>query len=592
MRSLLLSFCLLLVPAATLWSAPRPGDQVENLTFKDIRYLPRTLDDLGKADAYVLFFFTNTCPLAQRYMPRVNTMYERYREHGVVFLGINAGPDDTILEVARHAIEYGAEYPLVKDMTGDCARALGVTRTPEVAVLDADRVLRYRGRIDDQYRLGGVRPEASRADLEAALDDVLGGDPVRVPETKPEGCVLTFPHVPEPEAPVSYAEHIAPIINANCVVCHRPGGGAPFALDNYRRVAARAGMIAEVVSEERMPPWYAHPEWGTFANDRRLRDEEKLAILQWVASGKRPGELEQAPDAPRFPDTDWQIEPDVIIEAGQEFELPATGFVPYQYVFLPYEFERDTWVQGIEVSNTNPAVLHHANLFFKPPEGRFDKDQHFLTGKVPGGRPAELGEHSAIRIPKGAVLGLQIHYVTTGKPETARILVGLRFAKEPVHKRVYYKILEGKDFAIEPHASAHRVVSEDTLEADATVIALFSHMHLRGRGMDFVAHLPGGVSETLLSIPNFSFDWQLAYYVEPGTMKLPKGARLEAIAYYDNSAFNPYNPDPTATVRYGPQTVDEMMNGFIFYTRDDERLDLRVDPETGWELTEVARADN
>lgn len=139
-------------------------------------------------------------------------------------------------------------------------------------------------------------------------------------------------------------------------------------------------------------------------------------------------------------------------------------------------------------------------------------------------------------------------------------------------------------FAIPPGAPAHKVAASRILDCDAVGVGLFSHMHLRGKDMTFTAHLPGGNSETLLMIPNYSFSWQLPYRWEPGKKKLPKGTRLECVAHYDNSPFNPYNPDPKATVRNGPQTHNEMMYGFFFYTDAAEHLALQIDPKTGTAL--------
>ena len=110
---------------------------------------------------------------------------------------------------------------------------------------------------------------------------------------------------------------------------------------------------------------------------------------------------------------------------------------------------------------------------------------------------------------------------------------------------------------------------------------MFTHMHLRGKDMTFSAKPPDAPRQTLLMIPTFSFDWQLGYECTPGTVMLPKGTTLSAVAHYDNSTFNPYNPDPAVTVRYGPQSYDEMFNGYIFFTDNDEQLTLTVDPKTG-----------
>jgi len=176
---------------------------------------------------------------------------------------------------------------------------------------------------------------------------------------------------------------------------------------------------------------------------------------------------------------------------------------------------------------------------------------------------------------------LQIHYVATGKPEKCRISVGFQFAHEKVQKQLRYVLLVDHRFAIPPGAPAHPVTASKTLGQDAIGVGMFCHMHVRGKDMTFRSHLPDGKSETLLLIPNYNFDWQMPYRWEPGKVRLPKGTRLECLAHYDNSTFNPYNPDPTATVRDGLQTHQEMMNGFVFYVHAEERLNLDIDPKTG-----------
>lgn len=567
------------------------GTKIENLKFKDIRYLERSLDNFGTPKATVLAFMTNACPLAQRYLPKVAALEAEFMEQGVQFVVVNTGGADSIMEMAQHMLEYEVTTTAVKDVHGHVYKALGVTRTPQIVVLDAERKIRYRGRVDDQYRLGGERPEPSRHDLKEALTELLAGKEISVPETVAEGCLITYPGLPTPETPVTYNQHIAPILNQNCVQCHHKGGGAPFSLEGFEKATAYGDMVAEVVAEERMPPWYAHPEHGTFHNSARLPAEARLAVQQWVAAGMPKGEGEEPPVPVAAVSKEWRIEPDVIIEARQNNAIKATGFVPYVYTLMPYKFEKDTWVEAIEIKASNPRVMHHANLFYSPHGLDFTRSENFLTGQVPGGAPATVPPHHALFIPAGATLGLQLHYVTTGKMEVDRPLVALRFARGPIHKRMYYKILDDGKFEIPPHARAHRVTSEGVLEADAQLIAMFSHMHLRGRDMTFYAHLPSGERKTLLALPNYNFNWQLAYMVEPGVTPLPKDTRLEVVAHFDNSAFNPYNPDPNKTVEEGPQTVDEMMQGFMFYTRNDETLNLKIDPKTGWEITDLAQRD-
>ena len=228
--------------------------------------------------------------------------------------------------------------------------------------------------------------------------------------------------------------------------------------------------------------------------------------------------------------------------------------------------------------------MHHANLAHASLATGFDENKNFLTGIVPGGIPVDLDSGMAMMIPKGSGLVLQIHYVTTGKEETDQISVGLRFPKEPIQKRIRYKIIGDYKFRIPPGAPAHPVTAQRELECDATGVGLFSHMHLRGKDSTFFAHYPDGKTETLLSLPNYSFDWQLSYVWPRGTQHFPKGTKIECSSHFDNSPFNPYNPDPKATIRNGPQTHDEMMQGFMFYTDDSEHLNLKVDPKTGKEI--------
>jgi thiol-disulfide isomerase/thioredoxin len=594
-----LRFWFLTVAAGLLGSAAmagandvKIGARIDNLTFKDIHFLPRSLDDLAKKKAVVLVFANTTCPLVQQYFPTLKAMEKEYRDQGVQFLAVNVGADDSILAMAAQAIRHEVEFPFVKDFDYKCIDALGVRRTPEVVVLDEKRTLRYRGRIDDQYRLGGARDAATRRDLKEALTEVLAGREVTVKETPVDGCLITRPAPLKTDTAVTFAEHVAPILQKHCEVCHRPNSPAPFSLITYKQVAAKGEMIAEVVGEQRMPPWYASPDHGKFINRRALTAKERDTVIQWVRAGMPMGDETKLPSPlPNKNDGKWRIgKPDLIINAATTDPLPADGIIPYKYVVLPYVFREETWVQGVQILPDNPRVVHHCNMAYVSAKEGF-KEGNFITGIVPGGEPMNLFDGLAFRIPKGAALALQIHYVTTGKAEKCRISVGFRYAQGIVKRRLQHVYMADTKFAIPPGAPAYPVKVVRELQHDADALGLFSHMHLRGKDMIFTAHYPDGKSETLLVIPNYSFDWQIPYVFEPGKKILPKGTRLECLAHYDNSAFNPYNPDPTATVKEGPQTFHEMMNGFFFYTDAKENLNLEIDPKTGTVVTKTTKND-
>jgi peroxiredoxin len=575
----------ILTPAVPAWAAEpavKIGDKVERLRFKDIRYLSRSLDDFGKKKAYVLVFTTASCPVAARYLPTLTRLEKEYRGKGVQFVAVNVGPDDSVVAMAAQAVKYDVPFPFVKDFAGKCAPAVGVKRTPGVALLDADRRLRYRGRIDDQYRVSGARAKATRNDLKEAIDAVLAGREVAVKETEVDGCLITAPRLRPREGAVTFAEHIAPLVKKHCQECHRPGASAPFSLVTYEQVSAKAATVAEVVAEQRMPPWYADPEHGTFSNRRGLTAEERDLFRHWIKAGKPLGDKSKLPKPlPALAGEAWRIgKPDLIVRDLVSHKIPKEGLVPYRYVVLPKLFGEDTWVEGIEIKPDNPKVVHHCNMAYITTKEGF-KASHFITGTVPGGEPMTLPEGVAFRIPKGAMLGLQIHFVTNGKPERCRVSVGLRYARGKVQKQLHHILLEDHQFAIPSGAPAHKVEAATVLNEDVIGLGLFCHMHLRGRDMTFTARYPKGKRETLLLVPNYSFDWQMPYRWETGKRRLPKGTRLECVAHYDNSSFNPFNPDPKATVRDGQQTHEEMMNGFFFYTSAKERLNLEIDPKTG-----------
>ncbi len=265
-------------------------------------------------------------------------------------------------------------------------------------------------------------------------------------------------------------------------------------------------------------------------------------------------------------------------------KIQADGFIPYKYVVLPYIFKEDTYVSAIEILPHNRQVVHHCNMAYVSIAKMKGGDDTFITGYVPGGQPMDLRPQQpsdpevAFKIPGGSTLVLQIHYTTTGKEEQSLISVGFRYPQKGVDKISHHFVLDPHNIAIAPGDPMWRMSAAKTIPENATLLGMFTHMHVRGRDMTFIAEYPDGKRDTLLQIPNFNFEWQLAYECRN---HLPAGTKIEAVAHFDNSKFNPYNPDPTRTVPYGPQTYDEMFNGFVFWTNDDENLELNIDPRTG-----------
>lgn len=560
------------------------GQPVGKLAFKDIRFLPRSLADFSGKKAFVIVCTNTTCPLVQRYLPKLKRLDEKYRGRGVQFLSLNVGPGDSIREMAAHAVGYDLAFPTVKDTNGETVAALGVTRTPEAVVLGPDYVLRYRGRIDDQYRLSGANQSAQHNDLENAIDAVLAGKPVAVAETTVDGCLITHAARPSRLSGVTYHKDVAPILRKHCVECHQPNTEAPFSLLSYEDAKKQAATMAEVVGDEAMPPWYASSTHDDFLNRRELSAEERDTIVSWVQAGMPAGEraADSTPIALRkVVGEGWLIgKPDLVIRTKLH-SVPSDGFVNYRYEALNYVFPQDTWIDRIQILPDNPKVVHHCNLILVPAFGDKVKNAIFVTGKVPGGIPMVLEDGIAVRAPRMYVPLLQIHFTTDGHEEKCRIALGIRYAREKVQKELHLQRISNHDFAIAAGDPHYKVTESWKTNHDIIGVGLFSHMHVRGTDMTYLAHYPDGKTETLLLVPNYSFDWQIGYAWPAGARRFPAGTRFEVVAHYDNSSFNPFNPDPKKTVREGDQTTEEMMYGFLFYTVAGEHLNLDVDPKTG-----------
>jgi hypothetical protein len=190
-----------------------------------------------------------------------------------------------------------------------------------------------------------------------------------------------------------------------------------------------------------------------------------------------------------------------------------------------------------------------------------------LVCYAPGDLPSLFPEGTAKQIPAGATLVIEVHYTPIGTVQTDQSSVGLIFARSPITRRAFTKGISQKSFAIPPGATDYPVRSSYVFQNDARLLSLMPHMHLRGKDFLYTATYPDGRSEVLLRVPAYDFGWQSVYrLVDPKPM--PRGTRIDCLAHFDNSAGNPANPDPTITVRWGEQTFDEMMIGFIDFDED------------------------
>lgn len=568
---------LLVISSANLFAAE---SKIADFALQDYLGAEHKLSDWQDKELVVVAFLGTECPLAKLYGGRLADMAQEYEHDSVQFVGINSNRQDTLREMAHYATQHKIEFPLLKDSAHKVADQFAAERTPTVYVLDRDRKIRYSGRIDDQFGVGYSRTEVKKNDLVNALEELLGGKAVSLPETDAVGCIIGRSEKKDPTGDNTYTEHISRLMQQHCVRCHREGQVAPFALTSYEETSAWAETMLEVIDDGRMPPWHANPEFGHFANDARMSDEDKNLFRQWVENGMPEGDASKLPPPRQFA-VGWQIpQPEKIYKMPKEFTVPPKGTVPYVYVVIDSGTKEDTWVAAAEVRPSNYAVVHHAIAFFIPPDREFkagDPLRNSISTYAPGMPPAQWPEGYARFIPKGAKLVFQLHYTPNGSIQTDQTEVGIVYADASnVKKKIKYEVAVNPRFSIPPGDANYHVPADYHFREDLMLHALIPHMHLRGKAFRFTATYPDGKEEVLLDVPRYDFNWQNGY-VFSEIKRIPAGTVMRCDAYYDNSADNLVNPDPTKEIRWGDQSWDEMMIGSMVVTEPDVEHEARAE---------------
>lgn len=580
------------------------GRQIADVTFTDIAGKPGKLSDYQSAPLLVIAQTSTTCPLCLKYAPSLAQLEAKYAERGVRFLFVNCVSADRPAEMTKAIEQHKFRGRYVHDKDEKLAAALGAQSTTEVYVLDRSRTVLYRGAVDDQYGLGYAKDAPTRTFLADAIESALAGRGIAPAATEAPGCALEPDAEAAPKSDITYHGRIARIVQNHCQSCHRTGGVAPFPLSSYDDVVGHAAMIRRVVDRGTMPPWFAKSPEGphaTWANDPSLSPADKADLLAWLAGDKKAGDPADAP-LPRTYPGEWQIgTPDAVIAIPKPISVKATGTMPYQTVTVPTTFDEDKWVQALEVQPSAREVVHHVLVFTGLPgarrfAGEDDERAGFFACYVPGTNSLIYPDGFAKKLPKGASLRFQIHYTPNGTATQDQTRLGLKFASSPPKHQVHVTGIPNVRIKIPAGAAAHAESASMKLPADIRVMAFMPHMHLRGAACKYEATTPDGKAETLLDIPRYDFNWQITCrYTEPKF--LPKGTTIKFTGVFDNSTGNPANPDATKLVRWGPQTYDEMLLGYVEYylehgesakAADDdaaERLMRRVDTDGDGKLS-------
>jgi mono/diheme cytochrome c family protein len=483
---------------------------------------------------------------------------------------------------------------------------LGLTRLDEAVLYNPSTFeLLYRG---------------PAAGIESAIEQTLAGEKFDLISSATMGKAIDYRNA-SAHADLSYANDIAPIIAENCAECHREGGIAPFAMDNSLAVQGWSPMIREVVMTKRMPPGQIDNKVGhKIKNEMNLSDDEMQMLVHWINNGSVVEGDSDPLTALTWPNTKWTLgEPDLIVKVPAQ-TIPPTGTVDYMDIPIDLGLTQDRWVRGSEVVPGAPSVLHHIITTVVPPEGAPDFQQILMDilAKLPpekslairtklfasiasGERPdidaifreapeidvsafigggsspdsasvAGFAPGNAVNLnPEGvggllragSTLNLQMHYTTSGKETTDETEIGIYFYPEGYvpDERMGGGVGNAFSINIPAQAKDHEMQLVTYVPEEAEIFSLMPHMHFRGKRMSFTAQYPDGGEELLLSVPAYSFNWQLKHELaEP--LRVPAGTKIVATGAFDNSAQNPYNPDPATEVTWGEQSWEEMFMGF------------------------------
>ena len=400
------------------------------------------------------------------------------------------------------------------------------------------------------------------------------------------------------EAVPTFTRDVAPIFQAKCEACHRPGSIAPMSLVTWREARPWARSIRERVSTRQMPPWHVDRTVGiqAFKNDRSLTDAEIDVVVRWVDGGAPRGNPADRPAAVDWPDeSKWYFAeqfdgpPDLIVESAP-FTMAAEANDAWWKPRSPTGLTEERWARAIEIRPKTVAgrkITHHAIARLVQEEtdpairqaaavadGGFDRSRTagtFMEWAV--GKQGEIMRPGAgkLMLPDSEIQW-DIHYSAAGEEITDSAQLGVYLYppdETPEHRQVLH-IMGAGGVDIPPNTVS---VTEGffPLQRGARIESYQPHMHLRGKAMSMEAILPNGRRRLLSHVGDFNFNWHNTYvYADDSAPLLPRGTLIKITAWHDNTAANRANPDPDVWVGYGDRTVDEMAHAWVNVTYFDE----------------------
>lgn len=529
------------------------------------------------ARAVVILVYDRNSSPSEEALPELISLSRRYQGAPVQFMALVADSEESRESLSALAQTLGTELPFLLDDSQLVSDALDVRQSAEVLIIDPVREqMLYRGGIglynnDPMQQALAANLPGMTSHVHYLVHSILRGEPLITDVMPVGGTPLVLDKLAAVRnSTVTYEADIAPILINRCVECHRADGVAPWAMDSHRMVQGWSGMIRETLLTRRMPPGQIDPQFADrYADVHHISDHEMALLMSWIESGAvRNGEAED-PLAGREPqESSWQLgEPDLVLEFPAQ-NIPATGVL--EYVFVPIELglTEDKWVSAYEFDIGDKSALHHVIVYTQDARQRRQNasgggSRTNFGGYAPGREHVVLSSGTGIELKRDMRFMIQFHYTAIGRELVDQSRLGLYFSDSPPERALVRTAVMNGDFVIPPGTRDFPVSATTMISRDSYLYSFAPHMHFRGKRIKFTAHYPDGSRETLLSIPNFQHNWQMVYRLKEPVL-LPAGTEIVAEGAFDNSRYNPLNPDPSQTVVWGDQVWDEM---FITWMR-------------------------
>jgi len=417
---------------------------------------------------------------------------------------------------------------------------------------------------------------------------------VSVLATTAMAAQAAFPNTQASQEQATFTRDVAPILQNRCQVCHRPNTFAPMSLMTYEETRPWAKSIKQKVLAREMPPWFIDKNVGVqqFSNDVSLTDQEIATIARWVDSGAPKGDPAAMPPPRQFPVAEtWQIgQPDFIVTLPKDVIVAAKAPDQWPDILVDPGLAEDRYIQGVQIIPAKGfQVIHHIRTSIVEPadetrnSGQLDgtdgslavgEQGVFLNEYAIGKKGDVFPEGSGRLIKAGTKINFQMHLHAIGKDTPINVALGLKFYPKgyvPQHV-ISSTTVSAPEVDLRPHTDNIRADGYLTLKKAARLLSFQPHMHNRGKAECLEAIYPTGRVE-MLSCAKFRFNWHINYvYDDLAAPLLPAGTVLHSIMWHDNTAANPFNPDPDAQITYGQRTIDEMASAWIswYYMSDDD----------------------